>query len=68
VADAAAMGEHGEGRGGRTGRGQSRSGGGNSRLRLLQSRSVWHFSTERPEFRGRCNDTLPRKRVSTVLG
>jgi hypothetical protein len=68
VAHPAGMREHGEARGGRAGWGHRWSGGGSSRLRLLQSRCVCHFGTESPEFRDRCNDTLRRNRVSTVLG
>jgi hypothetical protein len=67
VAHPAGMREHGEGRGGRAGWGHCRSGVGNSRLRLLQSRSICHFGTERPKFRDRCKDTLRRNRVSTGL-
>ena len=68
VAHPAGMREHGEDKGGRAGWGHCRSSGRNSRLRLLQSRCVCHFGTERPEFRDRCNNTLRRNRVSTVLG
>ena len=68
VAHPAGMREHGEDKGGRAGWCNRWSGGRNSRLRLLQSRSICHFGTERPEFRGRCNNTLRRNRVSTVLG
>jgi hypothetical protein len=68
VAHSAGMREHGEDRGGRAGWGDCRSGGGNSRLKLLQSRSICHFGTKRPEFQDRCNNTLRRNRVSTVLG
>jgi hypothetical protein len=68
VAHPAGMREHGEDKGGWTGWGHGRSGSGNSRLRLLESRSICHFGTERPEFRDRCNNTLRRNRVSTVLG
>ena len=67
VAHPAGMREHGEDKGGQ-GWGDCRSGGRDSRQRMLQRRSVCHFGTGRPEFQDRCNDTLRRVRVSRAFG